>query len=291
VLLKSILGAGAFCFIVFQLPHTPPPTLVPPLKISEPPTAPLTDDLHDNSDWFSGLRPSGNEGELAGETDDSPAQEREIPATNFNILGIGLSPDMFSSIEKKFGAIHEVQRGDASSGRRQACYVSTNDGPKIHLIFEQGEVDSSIYLFSNGPDWYGSDRCIPSKLVSKKLKTASGLGLGITPAQLTAILGKPSRCQIPAPFTTPINSTLKNSRYPCGHRPVTNSPETQLIYSFLKTKTLTTEERADFLRKNPNITREEVDKNWAHYDWSAGIDGRFTHSRLTFLAISLSETY
>jgi hypothetical protein len=288
VLRKSLLGV--FCFIFLQLPHTPPPPLIPPFKVSSQPAAPLSDDLHDNSDWFSGLRPSGSDGELAGKADDSPVQEREIPPTNFGILGIDLSPNMFKSVEERFGAIHGVQRGDASSGRSQACYVSTNGEPKVHLIFEQGEVDSSVYLFSGGLDWYGSDRCIPSKLVSETLRTASSLGLGLAPAQLIAILGKPSRCQIPAPFTTSIDSTLKNSPYPCGYRPVANSPETELFYSFHKTRPLTSQERTEFLRNNPTLTPQDVDERWGTYDWNAGIDARFTHGRLTFLAVSLSET-
>jgi hypothetical protein len=288
VLLELILGV--FCFIFLQLPHTPPPPLIPPLKVSPQPAAPLVDDLHDNSDWFSGLRPSGSDGELAGEADALPLQEREIPPTNFGILGVDISPDMFKSIKEKFGAIHEVQRGDASSGRSQACYVNARGESKVHLIFEQGEVDSSVYLFSGGPDWYGSDRCIPSKLVSEKLRTASSLRLGLTPAQLLAILGKPSRCQIPAPFATSIDSTLKSTPYPCSHRPVTNSPETELLYSFHKKRTLTTQERTEFLRNNPTLTPQDVDERWGTYDWNAGIEARFTHGHLSFLAVSLSET-
>ena len=290
MLLKSLLGAGALCFIFLQLPHNPPPPLIPPFKVSSQPSVPPSDDLHDNSDWFSGLRPSGSDGELAGEADDSSVQEREIPATNFGILGIDLTPSMFKSIKAKFGAIHEVQRGDASSGRSQACYVSASGEPQVHLIFEQGEVDSSFYLFAGGLDWYGSDRCIPSKLVSEKLRTVSGLRLNLAPAQLIAILGKPSRCQISTPFTTSIDSTQKSIPYPCGHRPVTDSPETELLYSLHKMKTLTALERAEFLRNNPTQTPQDVTESWAAYDWSAGIDARFTHGRLTFLAVSLSET-
>jgi len=288
MLLKLLLGT--LCFIFLQFPHPPPPPLIPPFKVSTQSAAPLGDDLHDDSDWFSGLRPTGSDSELSGDADTSSVQEREIPPTNFRILGIDLSPDMFKPIEQRFGKLHEVQRGDASSGRSQVCYVSANGEPKVHLIFEQGEVDSSVYIFVGGPDWYGNDRCLPSKLVSEKLASASGLRLSLTPAQVIAILGKPSRCQIPAPFTTSNDSTPKNSPYPCGHRPATNSPETELLYSLHKTRTMTAQERADFLRNNPTLTPQDVDERWATYDWGAGIDARFTHGRLTFLAISLSET-
>jgi hypothetical protein len=149
MLLELLLGA--LCFIFLQLTHPPPPPLIPPFKLSPQSAAPLPDDLHDNSDWFSGLRPTGSDGEPAGEADTSPVQEREIPPTNFRILGIDLSPDMFKPIELRFGKLHEVQRGDAASGRSQACYVSANGESKVHLIFEQGEVNSSVHIFVGGP--------------------------------------------------------------------------------------------------------------------------------------------
>jgi len=53
---------------------------------------------------------------------------------------------------------------------------------------------------------------------------------------------------------------------------------------------LAAQERADFLRKNPALTPQDVDERWGTYDWNAGIDVRFTQGRLTFLAVSWSET-
>jgi len=57
---------------------------------------------------------------------------------------------------------------------------------------KRGELENSFYLFAHGPDWSGSDRCVPSKLISTSLSTASGLHLGQTRQQLEAMLGKPS---------------------------------------------------------------------------------------------------
>jgi len=297
-----------FASLPLQLPHDPPKPLIPPFKLPTQPEPPPSDSLHDNSDWFSDLRPTSHD-EEEDAADATPTQERQIPASNFRILGITLSPDMSTQVAQKFGQYHEVQRGDASSGRSQACYVSASGEHKIHLIFEQGEIDSSVYLFVDGPDWYGSDRCIPSDLVSTHLATASGLRLGMTPAQVIAILGKPSRCQIPAPFVavtdtapnagtvgsdsamTPQQALPREIPYPCGHRPATHSSETEVIYSLHVTKKLTVQERADFLRKNPALTAQDVDEGWATHDWSAGIGARFTNSRLTLLSISISETY
>jgi hypothetical protein len=227
---------------------------------------------------------------MAGEADDSPLQDREISSANFRILGVELSPAMFKPIEEKFGSIHTVLRGDASSGRSQACYVSTDVKSKIHLIFEQGEVGSSMYLFAGGPDWYGSNRCIPSKLVSEKLTTASGLRLGLSPAKLLAILGQPSDCEIPVPFTTSIDTDLKGIPFPCdGHRPVTESAETRLRYSFHKAKSLTEPECAKALRIEPERTPQDA-QNRCVYDLNAGVDAYFTNGRLSFLAVSVAET-
>jgi hypothetical protein len=240
-----------------QLPHAPPEPLIPPFKLPAQ-TPPTADSLHDNSDWFSLLRPTGNE---EGEGDESlPVQERQIPRTNFRILGIDLSSDFFKAARQKFGQIHQVERGDAHYGRTQACYVSATGKSKIYLIFEGAEVDTNLYLFTGGPDWYGSDRCIPSRLVSARLATASGLRLGLSPAQVVAVLGKPSR-----------------------------RSQSELIYELHATKKMSARERADFLRANPTLTKNDVDR-FASYDWSAGISAKFTDAKLTFLSISTGET-
>ena len=120
-------------------------------------------------------------------------QAREVSSSNFEVLGIHLADGMFSQAAAKLGAATIIERGDASTGRQQACYVSAQDGTKVHLIFERGEVDFTYYLFVDGPDWDGSDRCVRTNLISRSLATASGVHLGQTPSQVIAILGPPSR--------------------------------------------------------------------------------------------------
>lgn len=99
---------------------------------------------------------------------------------------------MFSHAAAKLGEATDTERGDASTGRHQVCYVSALGGEKIYLIFEMGEVDFNFYLFTGGPSWHGIDFCVPSGMVSRSTSSASGLHLGITPAQAIAILGQPS---------------------------------------------------------------------------------------------------
>ncbi len=125
----------------------------------------------DNSDWWSGLNSSGSD-EVVN------IQERELPPATFRILGIGLSEEMFRRTAAKLGKTQIIERGDASTGRSQACYVSSKGSPKTFLIFEQGEVDFGFYLFSDSRPWNGMDRCTPSAFVSDEISIASGLHLG-----------------------------------------------------------------------------------------------------------------
>src|SRR5579859_1552879 len=140
--------------------------------------------LHDNSDWWSGSR-------AIESGENIKIQERELASSNFRILGIHLNEDMFKQAAAKLGPATIIQRGDAATGRAQACYVSDQD-TKIHLILEQDEVSFTFYLFSDGRPWDGSDQCAHSHLVSAGLSAASGLHLGQTPSEVTAILGEPS---------------------------------------------------------------------------------------------------
>jgi hypothetical protein len=120
--------------------------------------------------------------------------EKRVPSvSNFSILDIRLADnDDSAHIIAKLGKTTFVIRGDAATGRIQACYVSPGNSSTVHLIFEQGELDYAFYLFSGGPNWHGSDLCRKSPLISSHLKTGSGLELGQTLSQVEAILGKPT---------------------------------------------------------------------------------------------------
>ena len=139
----------------------------------------------DNSDWWSLLR-----------TDDAneniPVQERAPASSSFKILDIDLGDDTFSKAATELGKASVIDRGDASAGRSQICYSSEHHDPRIHLIFESGEVSRAFYLFQDGPDWSGNALCVRSNLVTLTLSAASGLHLGQTSAEVKAILGKPS---------------------------------------------------------------------------------------------------
>ena len=120
----------------------------------------------------------------------------------------------------------------------------------------------SYYLFLGGPDWSGSDSCAPSKLVTKSSALASGIHLGQSPAQILAILGKPSL-----------------------HR------RDELIYSFMAEKKNSAESLELVRKNNPGISEDDLHKNYNSYTLGVDIDAKFKANKLIYLAISKSETY
>jgi hypothetical protein len=216
-----------------------------------------TDDavrLNDNSDWWSTSR--------SPDSDESiKPQERELARPNFQVLGVNLGETMFSRAAAKLGKAATIERGDASTGRRQVCYSSPGIQDKVHLIFERGEVEYTFYLFSGGPNWEGSDRCVNSKAISTSLVTASGLRLGLTPAQVIAILGKP-----------------------------TKQRENELVYSFSIRKKTSPQDLKEARERNPEMSEKDFQENFGHYDLGTGIDAKFVASKLTYLAVSKVES-
>lgn len=207
--------------------------------------------LKDHSDWWSIL----NENFRAP---DIKAQNKDIDGGHFQVAGVTMGTDQLKDLEFKLGKAKFVERGDASNGREQVCYVSADDQMKMHLIFEFGEVESTFYLFTGGSGWRGSGLCAKSKQVSTGLGTASGLKLGITRDQLEASLGRPDVI--------------------VGDR---------LIYSRKVDKRNTPEEFETLRKEYPDKLNDKA----AHerFDFQTVvmyIEARFANSKLNYLAVS-----
>jgi len=208
----------------------------------------------DNSDWWSLLRSDDDEADITSE-------KREFKEANFRILGIELAETMFSKAKERLGVAATIQRGDASSGRDQVCYVSPPTEEQVHLIFEQGEVDFSFYLFEGGPSWDGSDRCLVSSKISRNVVTGAGLRLGQTRGQVIAILGKP-----------------------------TIEGKNTLTYSFSVRKKTSPEDLKQAQRYHPELDDKDLLKEFGFYDLNASVIAKFKEGHLTYLAVSKSET-
>jgi hypothetical protein len=209
----------------------------------------------DNSDWWS------NYAENSHPRDIKP-QDRIPASSNLRILNVSLgsldsaqSRD-FSRVTAKLGNASVTTRGDASTGRTQICYSSAVGSPAIHLVFEEGEVDDSFYLFSGGPDWVGSNLCVSSKLISMSLSTASGLHLGQSRQEVEAILGKPSA-----------------------------SEASKIKYVFEANERMKPDEIRKIRQQRPDAREEDF-----VFFLYVRIEAKFANSRLNYLAISKSET-
>ena len=89
----------------------------------------------------------------------------------------------------------------------------------------------------------------------------SRLHLGMTPAQVIAILGKPTRRR-----------------------------EKELLYSFLVTKKTSPKDLKQARERNPQMSEEDFQANYGSYDLGTGVLAKFKDSKLTYLAVSRVET-
>jgi len=208
--------------------------------------------LHlDNSDWWSVGKDD--------DSDDLKPQSRQLSLSNFRVSGISIWNHR--AIVEKFGQVRETIRGDAGTYRRQSCYVSPDR--KFHFIVEYGEVNAAYYFFDRGPDWNGSAYCTVSPLLSRQnFSTDSGLRLGMTPAQLRAVLGEPSAF------------SRSDMQHFVGFKKPTPPGDLKR-----------------WREQHPEMTDEEFYENYAELDVTYYVLARFSDGRLSYLAVSRAETY
>ncbi len=211
--------------------------------------------LEDKSDWWS----------LLNEDSSVPTMKKppnkDLDSANFQILGVVLG-NQFDQIAANLGRARSVQRGNASTGRQQICYVSADAQETIHLIFELGEVELAFYLFAGGADWNGSNLCRTSQKVSTTIATKAGLKLGLTRPQIEAILGEPD-------FAS----------------------DDRLVY-YREVERKTTPKEFARMRKNYSqpLSDQEAHAKFDSYTVGMYIEARLTNAQLNYLAVSRTET-
>ena len=119
-----------------------------------------------------------------------PASEkRRLAPQNSEVLGITLGESEFADLERILGS------RTASDVREQegvlACYCSSGDERTV-LQFDTWIGTVVEFHFFKGSRQLVS-RCTKSKLISDSLATSSGLRLGMSRAQVIALLGTPAK--------------------------------------------------------------------------------------------------
>ena len=206
--------------------------------------------LDDNSDWWSNFNSNYTAGKVA-------PPKGNISSKNFEVLRVVLGDDMLSLAGTEFGSVRPVVRGDGPRFREQACYALP---VKEYLIFEHGEVGATYYLFSDGTTWTGQDACVAVARAPNTVATGSGLRLGQTPEQVTAILGQPSE-----------------------------RTQDQFRYVAESKRNATAEELAQFRKEHPELNEQQLRKN-SVFTVSVSIVAKFAQSQLSYIAVSKVET-
>jgi hypothetical protein len=211
--------------------------------------------LADQSDWWSVLnenfywpieKPAGN----------------ELSADNFEIAGMKLDRDpSFRSVRNKFGRTVAASRGATSSARQQVCYLSEQN-PPVRLIFEEGDLSLSFYLVANGQGWNGQALCAESPQVTENLRTKSGLGLGISTADVVKILG---------------NADVSN-------------PD-RLVYEREIEQRTPNDKLTELRKEHSDMSDKDFHDNYDSYELELYIEARFTNGKVSYLAVSKTESY
>lgn len=208
--------------------------------------------LEDSSDWWSINRADPGR-------PNPKASARELDASNFDIAGVTLGHGSSEAITGSLGAVTTVERGDASSGRSQLCYFSGQNDP-VHLVFEFGEDESVVYLFSGGKAWNGDKYCVASPKVSRAISTASSLKLGMSRSEVEKVLGYPD--------ATTANSVIYTREFQKKSRPA----------------------EFEVLRRDDpeRLSDQEAHKKFDYYPVEQYVLAKFADSKLVYLAISIS---
>jgi hypothetical protein len=217
--------------------------------------------LNDDSDWWSVTNGKGSGLDDQAQDGALKSQVREIAEGNFRILGMDIREGALEQAGKELGDAAEMDRGDAATGRAQKCYISPAPKDKTYFIVEEGEVNKAFYLFSEAAPWTGFEYCFRTSKIKRKMATASGLKLGLTPQEVIHILGKPS---------------------------IQRQDELQYLLEF--NKKTSPEELARLRKAKPNLSDEEIMLDFGSYDITVFIRAKFVHSKMEYLVISESET-
>jgi len=213
-----------------------------------------TQRMNDQSDWWSMASPKTRRANVkAGNSD--------LNEKTFSIGELELGKVGINDIRLRFGKATVAERGDASTDRRQLCYISPPSGEPVHLVFEFGEDESSFYLFAGGEGWKGEKLCVKSNRVSENLGTASGLKLGLSPVAVKAILGQPDAEQ-----------------------------DDVIVYS-REVKRKASAAKIERQRKEypEHLTEAQAQEKFGSYTAVLYVEAKFTDSRLSYLAVSKSS--
>jgi hypothetical protein len=126
----------------------------------------------------------------------NPKKKVEITEGDATILGLAVGHSSLKDVQAKLGSSKVTRVSREEESDISICYVSPADGTA--LVFYSGVMGGGVditwfALWSREAGFSHASQCTPSKLVSRNLRTVSGLRLGLSKANLEQIAGRPTK--------------------------------------------------------------------------------------------------
>lgn len=125
--------------------------------------------------------------------DQKSAKKVEITDADATILGLAIGRASLRDVQAKLGSAEVTRVSREEESDVSICYVSPTDGTVLVFysgVMGGGEDITWFALWSHEAAFLHTSQCTPSKLVSRSLRTQSGIRLGLTKAALERIVGK-----------------------------------------------------------------------------------------------------
>lgn len=112
-----------------------------------------------------------------------------------DIAGFVVGRDSFGTAERMFGKSEIWESGDAAEAESKVCYVSQKGNTKVFVVISSnsemsnGMVDS-LRLIQGKVNF--SDHCKESTVKPEKLRTKSGIYVGMSLSEFKSLMGEPS---------------------------------------------------------------------------------------------------
>ena len=197
-------------------------------------------------------------------------RREDIDKEHVTVYGITVGTDLmrriYDKLERTKGFEYKIAGKGKTSGKERKnaiCYVSVDHDDATRLLFvsgrrglKQGRILSHIRIAAGDVKQDYLRWCMLSRAVSKDVATASGLKLGLTPAEVKSILGDP-----------------------------TDESIGFLGYEFHLQRKLTEAEIKEIELERPSV------RKYPYHDTSSSIEARFSDGILKRLDIIRFSTY
>ncbi len=122
-------------------------------------------------------------------------RHEEIDSGHITVLGVTAGARTIEWVMAKLGNAVPFNRGTKERPLMAICYASNIDNTRVLFVAgPRGVRDqiTEIQLISEDVRFDDAPRCVRTTYVSKDIATGSGLKLGMTPAEIKALLGPPT---------------------------------------------------------------------------------------------------